>query len=482
VLQISQVARRIWRRVLRRRVVALAGLVALGLFVCSSLRHGLFKSTAMDLGFFDQAIYLISRGETPIVSFWGHHVLGGHGDYSLYLLAGFYRLWADVHWLLAIQGISLALGGVMVWALARQRGIADGMATLLAVAFWAYPLVFNVNLFDFHPEVMAVPGLLAAVWLARAGGSVLGFTALLLFVLGCKAVLSLTVAAMGIWWLLFENRRWETSARYGWLALGLGGVWFVWVTQVLIPTFRPDGVEALFRYGYLGDSLGEILLNLLVQPQLFWGKLVSMDSVVYVGMVVLPVLWGLSWRQLAPLLGLLPTLGLNLLAEHPLQRTLEHQYGVPLLPFLFVAVVDAIAVRGGLWRKLGYRGVMLWCLLAFLLLANPNKLLRGFGSLDTWQATRQAVALVPPEARVLTDNYLAPHLTHRQTLLLLGHPSPLPIDLETPDYVVLNGRHPWPATEVLARDLILHFLQHPEFEVRYQRDEVFVFARETFGQ
>ncbi len=464
------------RHYLGKRLLWDAAWVALALFVCSSLRHGLFKSTAMDLGFFDQALYLISRGQPPIISFWGHHVLGGHGDYSLYLLAGFYRLWPDVHWLLAIQALALALGGVMVAALARQQGMTLATGRGLALAFWCYPLVFNVNLFDFHPEVMAVPALLAAIWLARAGGTLLGFTGLLLFVLGCKAVLSLTVAAMGLWLLLFEKR-----PRYGGLALGLGGVWFVVVTQVVIPHFRPDGVEALFRYDYLGESLGEILLNLVRQPQLFWGKLFSGESFVYVGLVLLPIVWGLSWRQLAPFLGLLPTLGLNLLAEHPLQRTLEHQYAVPLLPFLFVAVVDTLAVQGGLWRHLGNRGMMVWSLTALLVLGNPNKLLRGFEGLETWQATREAIALVPGEAAVLTDNYLAPHLTHRQTLLLLGHPSPLPLDLDQPEYVVLNTRYPWKATEELARGLVLHFLRDPQFEVRYQQYEVFVFGRREQG-
>ena len=247
---------------------------------------------------------------------------------------------------------------------------------------------------------------------------------------------------------------------------------------MVIPHFRPDGVEALFRYDYLGGSLGEILLNLLIQPQLFWGKLFSGESFVYVGLVLLPMAWGLSWGQLTPLLGALPTLALNLLAEHPLQRTLEHQYALPLLPFLFVVAVDTVAVKGGLWRRLGDRGLLIWSLTALLVLGNPNKLLRGFEGLETWQATREAIiALVPPEAAVLTDNYLAPHLTHRQTVLLLGHPSPLPVDLDQPDYVVLNTRYPWRGTEELARGLVLHFLQDPQFEVRYQRYEVFVFGR-----
>ena len=39
------------------------------LFGCSSLRHSLFQSNALDLGWFDQTFYLISQGIEPIVSF-----------------------------------------------------------------------------------------------------------------------------------------------------------------------------------------------------------------------------------------------------------------------------------------------------------------------------------------------------------------------------------------------------------------------------
>jgi len=35
----------------------------------------------------------------------------------------------------------------------------------MATVYLLYPLVFNVNLFEFHPEVMWLPVFLGAVWL-----------------------------------------------------------------------------------------------------------------------------------------------------------------------------------------------------------------------------------------------------------------------------------------------------------------------------
>jgi uncharacterized membrane protein len=136
----------------------LVGSSTLFLFFCSSLRHALFKSNAYDLGLFDQFTYLLSQGLPPIVSLAGYHFLGDHAAVIFYPLAGLYWLYADVHWLFLIQSLSLALGSLAVWGLARQAGLTTSHAKIIAIAYLLYPLVFNANLYDFHPEAIAIPG------------------------------------------------------------------------------------------------------------------------------------------------------------------------------------------------------------------------------------------------------------------------------------------------------------------------------------
>ncbi|HBK65039.1 MAG TPA: hypothetical protein DD000_16365, partial [Cyanobacteria bacterium UBA11166] len=135
---------------------------ALILFICSSLRHILFQSTAFDLGYFDQATYLISQGETPIVSFWGYHFMGGHADWILYGIALLYKIYPSVYWLFAIQAIALALGALPVFYLSRQAGLKESQSIAMAWVYLLYPLIFNLNLFDFHGEVIALPAMLGA--------------------------------------------------------------------------------------------------------------------------------------------------------------------------------------------------------------------------------------------------------------------------------------------------------------------------------
>jgi uncharacterized membrane protein len=142
-------------------------LAALVLNFYSIARHQLFHSTAFDLSYFDQAAYLISQGQTPIVSFWGYHFLGGHADWIMYPIALLYKLIPAVYWLFSLQAIALALGGLPIWWLSRSYGLSRSQGMTMVAVYLLQPLVFNVNLFDFHPEVIAIPCLLGAVLAAR---------------------------------------------------------------------------------------------------------------------------------------------------------------------------------------------------------------------------------------------------------------------------------------------------------------------------
>lgn len=464
-----------------QRIAWLVGFASLVFFVCSSVRHALFQSSALDLGYFDQAIYLISQGMTPIVSFWGYHVMGGHADWIVYLLAGFYKLYPDIHWLFGIQAFSLAIGALPTWHLARQAGLTASQAITIALVYLLYPLVFNLNLFDFHPEVIALPLMLTAVWAARAD-RLLWFTLCVVLILGCRDALSLTVAAMGFWLLVFEKKRW-----CGTIALFLGVSWFIIATQVVIPLFRPNGVESVTRYAYLGNSLLEVVINLFLKPGLILGKVFSLETAFYLFLLLIPIAWGLSLRHLAPLVAALPTLVINILSEVQTQRDLVHQYSLPALPFLLLAVIAAFAA-GKTWAKTP-RTIVLWSLISFLVLAKyglfGDKYLSLSDSRSALQAavsalhTHEAAAPTPKKGAVLTTSYLVPHLTHRPLVEYTKLIAP-PSSVEPFDYVLLNLQEPgWASSLELAQQVFQLAQSHPQFRLHYQHQQIYLFVKKT---
>jgi uncharacterized membrane protein len=427
------------------------------------------------LGIFDQAVYLISQGQPPISSFLGFHILGDHAAIIFYPLALLYKIYPTVYWLLLVQAIALASGALFTNLIARQAGLTTRQAIAIAVVYLLYPLVFNVNLYDFHPEVIALPALLGAILAARLAK--FGWFCFTIFlVLGCKAVLSLTVAAMGVWLLVFEKKR-----LCGAIAVLSGIVWFAIATEVIIPFFGGEAASVtrhISRYSYLGNSFAEIVQNLLFNPNLVLGKIFSLDTLEYLALLFAPVIWGIAPRHLLPLIGAIPTLMLNLLADASQQRNLVHQYSLPILPFLLVVVIQTVAAGQGWIQK--PRTIILWSLVAFFALGKYGYFWTIYlDSLDTWQATRQAIAQVQTQGGVYTTAEIASHLTHRPLIEFTDVNSP-PADLTKFEYILLNVRHPgWLSNRDFAINLINQLKNTKQFQLSYQQDEVYLFVKNS---
>jgi uncharacterized membrane protein len=449
------------------------GLGAIVLFFFSSLQHGWFRSGAWDLGIFDQAVYLISQGQPPISSFLGFHILGDHAAYMFYALALLYKIYPDVHWLLAVQAIALALGALPTWLLARQAGLAEKQATSLAIVYLLSPIVFNANLADFHPEVIAVPAILFAV-LAAQSQRLFWFCLCLAIALICRDALALNIAAMGLWLLLFEKRR-----KYGAIALIVGIAWFLLATQVIVPAIGGDAAKVdrfLFRYAWLGSSYGEIAKNFFLQPGLVAQKILSWNTVGYLLVLGSPVVWAMRPQQFAPLIGAFPTLAMNLLSSNNGQRSLVGQYSVPVLPFLMLVVIAASAAHP-VWRP-KRRLMIAWATIGFLVLAKYGLFFTYLDTLDTWTANRSAIAQIQTRGNVLTDHNLAPHLTHRPIVDLISQTQGTRADLDHFKYVLITLRHPWLDARQPAIDLLNQVKTSPQFKLSYEKDEVYLFEKE----
>lgn len=303
------------------------------------------------------------------------------------------------------------------------------------------------------------------------------FSLAIAFILSCKAVLALTVVAMGIWLI-----GWSKQYSYGAIAIILGVSWFIISTQIIIPHFSGSEAAAVDRYSYLGDSVIEIIQNLFRQPWLIGSKVFSLSTLEYLFLLNLPVLWGISPRSnFAPLIGAMPILLINLLSESASQRNLVHHYSLPIVPWLFLVVIAAIA-EDQTWLKKPNR-ILIWSVCTFLALAKYGY----FGSLylesiDTWQATREALAQIDSKGGVLTTTDLAPHLTHRPLVQLatIGSESN---DFSEIKYVLLNSRHPgWASSGETIQNLTEKFQQMPEYQLQYQQDGILLFIYFTLGR
>jgi len=484
-----------WFRSIPRSLWWSVGIWAIVLLVCSVVRHELLQSTAFDLAIYDQVAYLMGRGEMPFSTVSDMHHMGNHAAYSFFGVGLLYAIFPSIYWLFLVQAIGLAAGAIPAWALAKQAGLNPGQSLAIAWAYLLYPVVFNVNLFDFHPEVMGIAGLLGAIWLGRANRPI-ALALLLVWVMGCKAVLSITVAAMGAWLLLLDRKRWP-----GLVALGMGVGWFVVVNQAVIPAFNHGlSHDAIGRYAYLGSSVSEAALNLFLKPQLVLGKLFSGDTLIYLLLILGPLLPWFGGGRLRAWAAAAPAIGLNALSTVAEQRDLVHQYSLPILPFLLVAAIDSLARGRWDWLdRLGSMGdrlrswiasgraIWVWSLIGFLALAKFGY----FGSiylaeLDTWADSRAAITLIQTQERsipasqrggILTTADLGPHLSHRTMLRQTIATAPPPNWGEY-DWVLLNLKHPgWGSTHEFAQSLDRELRSNPAYKIAFDRGGIVLFQR-----
>jgi uncharacterized membrane protein len=439
------------------------------LFFCSSLRHFLYQSNGYDLGIFDNGIYLIAKNKVPFVVFRGLHILGDHAAVILYLIAQLYKITPSVHWLFAIQAICLGIGAIPTQKLALHAGLKESQAYAIALVYLLNPIVFNVNLFDFHPEVIALPAILWAVLAARLGNFWL-FCLYIILILSCKAVLALTTSAMGLWLIFFEKKKWCGS-----FTLIISIAWFLIATKVVIPMFSGAEVAGVGRYQFLGNSVAEIIHNLFWQPQIVLWHLLTLANLKYLFFLVLPVIWGFSWQHLSPLIGAIPILFLNLLTDYNPQKALTNQYSLPILPFLILVVIATLANNKGLLKT--NREVILWSLWSFATLSQFFYFESVyFHTLDTWQATRIGIAQINNKNHVMTTNLIAPHLTHREAVNLVANNTKVS-DLKAADFVLLNRRHPGFDNLAKSEEILAKMQRFPEFELKFQQDGVFLFEK-----
>jgi len=444
-----------------------------GIIVYSGLslvRHSFYLSSAFDLGIFDQAVFLISIGERPVSSFLGHHILGDHSSLILYPLAAAYWAWASPAVLLLVQAIALGGAALPVWALARRQGHDPGEARLFAVAYLLNPIPFNANLFDFHPEALAVPMLLCAVaaihsrrWpcfgLALAG------------TLACKAVLGLTVAALGLW--LFLQRRLRS---HGAMALTVGLSWFALSSGWLIPRFSDRPPAALARYSHLGDTVGAVALSPITRPREVAASILSREGFVYLAECTAALVWAFPSASLSPLIGAAPTFLLNVLSSDSHQRSLRYQYALPLLPFLFLAAIGRAPRRRKLFQS--KRCILTWIALAFVAQTHLPDLLEGVvRSSQTVREVRAAVAMVKGGDAVLTSSAVAPHLSHRCVIEMTDASQALP-DVTRFRFILLSLHDPsWRGTRSNTIAIVRRLRSDQRFELRYFRNGVCLFER-----
>ncbi len=387
------------------------------------LTFGLYDrlaETAYDLGIFDQAAWLISRSHPAFVTVRGLHLLADHFSVILYLVAPLYWLWDSPKMLLAVQTIALALGALPIYALTRRRLGSAPIALLLAVAYLLYPAMEWTNTFDFHPETLGTPMLLAAFYYLSTRSWRWYFIMITLFAL-TKETAGLTIVLLGCYALL--GKQW----RIGWLSIGFGAVSLAVALATIRYFNNGDPSPYWSLYAPYGHNPSSLILNLVHHPNDIMNRLSADESQRYIIQLMQPLVF---LPLLAPEVFVIavPSLLANMLSSRGQMQQIYYQYTAFITPILFGAAI----VGMDRWKRWG-NGLTTILLLLFLSTAVINAVSWGPLRISHWPLSRPTsisiadeafhiLQEIPPNASVSAQASLVPHIAHRVQIYTFPNP------------------------------------------------------------
>jgi uncharacterized membrane protein len=405
--------------------------LALVLFAGGWARHVNYWSGTLDMGVFDQGLWLLSRGLTPHVDVVDRSLFADHLSPVLALLAPLYRIHASVAWLVAVQ--SICLGGTVLplRALARHEGAPPWMAAFLVAC--SAPL-FSAGWFDFHPSTLATLPLAVALLGARQGrrSMCLWAAAAVLF---CRADTAWVLVGIAV-----VARR---EVRRPLVVMAVAGT----LAGTIIPTLL--GGHGLWNnyYGNLGSGPADVILH----PWRVAAALLSPESFRTLLLWLLPVgflpLARPRWVVAIVLSGL-PLL----VSQYPGTHVAWYHYGVQFMPLAVGGALHVMAHAGE--RAWFMRRVAVGLPLVALAVLSPFSPAAPDGQ-RVWRFLRPpegidvagAIAMVGPDDVVSASDHLLPQLTHRRQIW----PYPTPFAPVEP-----KGFGPDPSKRAAARvDVVL---------------------------
>lgn len=451
------------------QVVALAIAYILIASSLSLLDHYHYDTSAFDLGIYAQTLDSTLHGDILYNTPEGMNHLGYHFSPILFLLVPIFWLAPYCETLLIVQSVALGVSGYLVYKLARIQGLKHRTGLFVEVLFLLSPLVWGVNLFDFHPVALAVPtlllmliGLIQRRWKLFAIGLVLS--------LMIKEDVIMALAVFGLVMLIARYVK-DRKVDRVYLVVLLSAIATFGIAVVVARTASGMDVPPMLmysslRYPYLSESIGQVIPSALGTFFSGWSMFLLLAYFLPLGFLPLfSPLWA------APAIFILAK---DMFAVEPTQKALV-QYPAPAIPFLFMALISTLIWMEGrgrvqlflqkAWKVLPVAMIIIAILTSFFTSSILRERGAGFpGSHEA--AINEVIARIPDGATVTVQNHIFPHTCLRTVSYIFmpdmpQNPNVITGDFGVPyrdtDYVVIDlfprhDLHGWESMEDYLRD------------------------------
>jgi uncharacterized membrane protein len=434
-------------RTLHIMVIAYTAILSLIVLV----RHYSFETSTWDLGIFSQACYTTLNGKlfyytAELYANPEGSIFGVHFSPILFSVLPFYAVFPAPETLLIIQTIVLAIGAYPTFFIAKEILNSKRLGIIFSAFYLFNPLIYSVNIFDFHPDAFFVPLALFALYFFMKEQWSVYFTFMLPSFL-TKEFMSLGFLTFAVGELLWERkhiRAWlkgKEPCQKKTLVLILTIIaslfWFL-IATLLIRLFNPNPPSG-FVEGSPWEVLGGNPLNpsswLNIGSFNFLGaiKFELQSKLFFLTTILIPFAF-LPVFKLSRFLPVLFWLLLAFLSNYAPYYTLGFQYSALFIPFLILAAIEGFrnfcarfklekSESHKLAKKLLLVGVLSSLTLIFTF--SPIADLRFYMISEHDRKVTEVLSWIKnssPNASILTQYDLFPHLPNMVDVYVIPPP------------------------------------------------------------
>lgn len=300
-----------------------------------------FHNTAKGNGFFVWQPNPLSLSGHPRIP--SRNQFAVHFQPILLLLIPIYAVLPSIYTLLGISVIGLGLAAIPLFKLCKNM-FDEQVAMVFTLSYLANPTVL-FNTYAFHGIVFAPLFGFGLLW-AYQNEQSQWFLLFLIGMLSLKENVAILIIPLSIYFILDSKYTKHLSDKprraisWNLPAVLLALAWFIASFKLIIPSFSSgasDYVHAT-HYQYLGQSMTEIVVTLILEPWRAIPEILSLNVVRYIIQLLAMTGFIAIGAPEVLLVGVF-VVTQNILATTPLKISLVYQNTLLMLPALYVAMI-----------------------------------------------------------------------------------------------------------------------------------------------
>jgi uncharacterized membrane protein len=468
----------------------------------SFVNHINFRTSSLDLGMFNQALYSFSHGK---MNHFTLDLSGKHPNYfadhfspltllytPLYVLCGSWTL-------LIVQIAAVIVGSIGFYKLGTFKCPTMKSPWWVLLFFCSQWAIISALAYDFHNNVVAamlIPWFFYFHSTKRPWAAVTIFTLVLIakenMALWMFFILAGMAASRGLknW---KENLR--SAMRFELPLMLVSILYFVIIVSQVMPALsHGEAVNQIARYGALGNSIPEIAKHVLLNPidtlkLLFWSQLADPLSSGIKRELHLVVFFSGGFALIlrpAYLLMLVPIYAQKLFSDNMEMWGINGQYSIEYTPIIALAMIEC---AGQL--KTDKQRVLLWstaACLAVLVTVITLKERRSFwydatthdifskahyesGGFNIDYA-HEVIKSIPEDIPVSTSPCFGPRLANRERL----YHFPVIQDAQV-ILLIQTTRSTYPVTREQQAGIVQQLIRSKQFQIRSNKNDILVLDR-----